>query len=493
MDSKIKTRSELKQIVESLKKQHKKIITTNGTFDILHVAHLRLLKKAKSLGDILIVLINSDSSVKRFKGDKRPIIPERERAEALSCLDSVDFVTIFSEDTPLDTLKVIKPDIHVKGGSFIPEKIKEEKELLESWNGKFKSFDLEQGYSTTNIIQKILDTYPHSAEKYCPKEIFNRSKLKIKTLSERNSKSNLSIMVNPDGIPEKITNEDKEKLEKAAEAIKKAKENNRPIIISFGAHLIKNGLSLILIGLMKKGYIQHILTNGASSIHDWEFAFQGQTEEDVKHYIKQGQFGIWHETGYYINEAIKQGVKLGLGYGESVGKLIHEEKLKEETIRHPYKNNSFQETAFKLKIPFSVCPGIGYDIIYAHPSCDGSAIGKASETDFLKFAKTLTNFEGGVYISVGSSITSPMVFEKALSMAKNLAIQENKALENYTIIVNDIQPGDWDWSKGEPPKDHPAYYLRFFKTFSRMGGNSTYIRLDNKAFLHNLYYLITQS
>jgi len=490
MDSKLKSKEEVVRIVKSLKEQNKKIVTTNGTFDILHIAHLRLLEKAKSLGDVLIVLVNSDSSVKRFKGDKRPIISGQERAEFLSYLKDVDYITIFSEDKPIELLKEIKPNIHVKGGSFIPERIKEEKELLESWNGQFRAFDLEEGYSTTNIIQKILNIHSHSADKHCPKEIFNRSKLKIKSLSERNSKSNLSIMVNPHGIPEKLSNEDKIKIEKLAILMKQAKENNKPIIFAFGAHMIKNGLSLILIELMKKRYISHLLTNGASSIHDWELSFQGETEEDVKFYIKQGQFGIWHETGYYINEAIKQGVKEGLGYGESIGKLIQEEKLNQESILHPYKNNSIQATAFKLNIPFSICPGIGYDIIYTHPSCDGASIGKASEIDFLKFAKTLTNFEEGVYISIGSSITSPMVFEKALSMAKNLAIQENKVLENYTIIVNDIQPGDWDWSKGEPPKDHPAYYLRFFKTFSRMGGNSTYIKLDNKAFLHNLYYLL---
>lgn len=159
MNSKLKSKEELKSIVEALKKQNKVIVTTNGTFDILHIAHLRLLEKAKSLGDVLIVLVNSDSSVKRFKGDKRPIIPEQERAEFLSHLNLVDFITIFQEETPISLLKEIKPDIHVKGGSFIPERIKEEKELLESWNGQFKTFQLEEGYSTTNIIQRILDVY----------------------------------------------------------------------------------------------------------------------------------------------------------------------------------------------------------------------------------------------------------------------------------------------------------------------------------------------
>ena len=201
MNSKIKSINELKSIVEALKKQNKVIVTTNGTFDIMHLAHLRLLEKAKSLGDILIILANSDSSVKTYKGDKRPIIPEQERAEFLSYLKDVDYITIFSETNPLSLLKEIKPNIHVKGGSFIPERIKEEKELLESWNGEFKTFNLEEGYSTTNVIQKVLDTYQNIADKHCPKEIFNRSLLKVKPLSERNSKSNLSIMVNPYGIP----------------------------------------------------------------------------------------------------------------------------------------------------------------------------------------------------------------------------------------------------------------------------------------------------
>lgn len=159
MKSKIKSLKELKEIVKDLKKHNKKIVTTNGTFDILHIAHLRFLEKAKSLGDVLIVLLNSDSSVKKNKGDKRPIIPENERAEHLSYLYPVDYVIIFNEDTPLSLLKELKPDIHVKGGSFLEERIKAEKDLLESWNGQFKTFELEGDYSTTNIIEEILKKY----------------------------------------------------------------------------------------------------------------------------------------------------------------------------------------------------------------------------------------------------------------------------------------------------------------------------------------------
>ena len=155
--TKIKNIQELKEIIKDLK--DKKIVTTNGTFDIIHGAHLRLLQKAKSLGDILIIFLNSDLSVKKNKGKNRPIIPEQERAEMLASLESVDYIILFDEDKPLKLLTELKPNFHVKGGSFIEERIKEEKDLLESWNGQFKNFELEEGYSTTNTIEKILKTY----------------------------------------------------------------------------------------------------------------------------------------------------------------------------------------------------------------------------------------------------------------------------------------------------------------------------------------------
>jgi hypothetical protein len=244
----------------------------------------------------------------------------------------------------------------------------------------------------------------------------------------------------------------------------------------------------IFIDMMKMGYVNHILGNGAVSIHDWEFAFQGKTEEDVREYLKQGQFGLWEETGKYINGAIKD--YSCYGYGTALGKLISEEVLGNEKISHPFKEISILGNAHQLGIPVSICPQIGCDVIYTHPECDGKAIGEAAYIDFLKFASVISHLENGVYISIGSAITSPMIFEKALSMAKNLARKENRTLENYNIVVNDIQEGEWDWDKGEPPKENPAYYLRFMKTFSRAGGNSQYIKMDNKKFLHNLYYLL---
>lgn len=151
----IKSIEEIEKIAADYKNQNKIIVTTNGSFDILHGAHARLLSKAKELGDYLIVLINSDQSIKRNKGPQRPIISEQERAYMLSELKPVNYVVIFSQDKPLEYLQRIKPNIHVKGGSFIEERIAEETKLLETWGGKFVSFPLENGYSTTEIIKKI--------------------------------------------------------------------------------------------------------------------------------------------------------------------------------------------------------------------------------------------------------------------------------------------------------------------------------------------------
>lgn len=164
MRNKIKTYSEIEKIAQELRREGKIIVTTNGSFDILHYAHINLLEKAKNEGDDLVVLLNSDDSIRRFKGDKRPIIPENERANMLAALKSVDYVVIFNEDKPTELLKLIKPNMHVKGGSFIEERIKEEKELLESWGGEFKNYELEEGYSTTNVINTILKKHDNYRE-----------------------------------------------------------------------------------------------------------------------------------------------------------------------------------------------------------------------------------------------------------------------------------------------------------------------------------------
>lgn len=158
MPQKIKNLNELKKIVAELKAKGKKIVTTNGVFDILHIGHIRYLKEAKKLGNALIVAINSDSSTKKLKGPKRPLNNENDRAEALAALECVDFVTIFDEENPIKILEQIKPNVHVKGGDYNINQIIE-KAAVEKNNGKVVLIPKVRGYSTTDFINKVIRFY----------------------------------------------------------------------------------------------------------------------------------------------------------------------------------------------------------------------------------------------------------------------------------------------------------------------------------------------
>lgn len=142
---------------EKLRREGKKIVTTNGCFDILHVGHVRVLKQARDLGDVLMVGINSDASVRRLKGEQRPVNNEADRAELLSALRCVDYVTVFDEDTPVEFLRLFQPDIHVKGADYKPENLLETP-VVEAGGGKVVILDLVPGKSTTSIVERILHT-----------------------------------------------------------------------------------------------------------------------------------------------------------------------------------------------------------------------------------------------------------------------------------------------------------------------------------------------
>jgi len=147
---------DLKKIIDKFKKENKVIVFTNGCFDILHIGHVKYLKEAKKLGDILIVGVNSDDSVKILKGKNHPIVSEKERAEILDSLKCVDFVIIFNEINPENLISQLQPDIHVKGGNYQIEEIPEAK-LVESFGGKTVILKEVKGKSTSNIIAKILE------------------------------------------------------------------------------------------------------------------------------------------------------------------------------------------------------------------------------------------------------------------------------------------------------------------------------------------------
>ena len=158
MTSKVKTIQELQPLLEILRATGKKIVFTNGCFDLIHTGHTRYLAIARSLGDLLVIAVNSDSSVRTIKGDKRPITPQAERAETLAALECVDFVTIFDEPDPFKIISALQPDVLVKGGDWPVEKIIGG-DIVQARGGKVVNVPYVEGASTTGIIEKILEKY----------------------------------------------------------------------------------------------------------------------------------------------------------------------------------------------------------------------------------------------------------------------------------------------------------------------------------------------
>jgi len=303
-------------------------------------------------------------------------------------------------------------------------------------------------------------------------------------------------------------------------------------MLVYGAHLWRNGAALLLNEMMANGWITHLATNGAGTIHDWEFSYLGRSSESVLENVATGTFGTWDETARNIHLALYAGALRGEGYGRALGRFIAEDgtsfpsnterasaiseskpaqinsaayaDLKHAMelghvpeggrylLEHRWKQASILASAFRHNIPLTVHPGIGYDIISNHPIFNGALIGRAAQTDFQIFGGSVERLDHGVVLSVGSAIMGPQVFEKSLSCVNNLRLQAKRpTVSGHSIYVVDLQDGgNWDWTTGEPPKTNPAYYLRFCKSFSRMGGRMQYLQCDNLAFVQNLYHAL---
>ena len=233
------------------------------------------------------------------------------------------------------------------------------------------------------------------------------------------------------------------------ERILTARENGRPVIFSMGAHVIKNHLSRYLIELIKAGVITHIASNGAGSIHDFELAYLGGTSEDVPTAIEDGSFGMWEQTGRWMNEAIQQGAVLGLGYGEALGKYISE-----NPERFPYREDCVLYQAYINDVPATYHVALGTDIIHQHPICDMSAIGACSGVDFQKMCASVADLDGGVFMNFGSAVIGAEVFLKALSIVRNLGYDTFRiTTANFDLI--DL--GDYRCKIGY---NDPNYYYR---------------------------------
>ena len=355
------------------------------------------------------------------------------------------------------------------------------------------------------------------------------SRLRVFPLAERKSLTRTDqILIDPQSQAAPISPLASAQVAAAAERIRAARSRGAQVIVMYGAHLIRNGAALIGTDLMEQGWITHLATNGAGTIHDWEYSWLGASTEGVATNVAAGTFGTWDETGRNLILAMAAGALHGLGYGGSLGRFIIEdgvtlpdaEELSRMVVQflgdplaaavcdlhslmqrhgiepgphptvHRWKQASLIAQAWRLGIPVTVHPGIGYDIISCHPLFNGAIVGRAAGEDFRRFAGAVDGLDDGVVLSIGSAIMAPQVFEKSLSCVHNLRFQSGRPpVSGHSIFVVDLQDGGgWDWTTGEPPKDHPAYYLRFCKSFSRMGGTMHYVQADNAAFLHHLWH-----
>ena len=227
-----------------------------------------------------------------------------------------------------------------------------------------------------------------------------------------------------DSLPEILAAKD---FREIVQRIIKARRDKRVIIWGMGAHVIKVGLSPLLIDLMEQGFITCLALNGAGVIHDAEMAMTGSTSEDVAAELENGDFGMSGETASFINSAISRGVKEGCGLGESVGRALL-------ASRFPYVKESIIAAACSRGIPVTVHVAMGTDIIHMHPSCDGAAIGEGSHRDFRLLTAVVGSLQGGAYLNVGSAVILPEVFLKALNVARNLG---HKA-DNFTTVTMDF-------------------------------------------------------
>lgn len=302
----------------------------------------------------------------------------------------------------------------------------------------------------------------------------------IRTLSVKDRKNLVTIenMARPgvDYVPE-WGNGDFNEL---ADRIVDARKNGRPVIWSMGAHVIKNGLSRYIIDLIQRGIITHISSNGAGSIHDFELAYNGGTSEDVPTAIEDGSFGMWEETGRWMNEALQQGALKDLGYGESLAVYIEN-----NPGRFPYRDDCILYQAYKNGIPATYHIALGTDIIHQHPIVDFGAIGKTSGVDFHKMCHSVSRLDGGVFLNFGSGVIGPEVFLKALSIARNLGYP------TYRITTANFDLIDLGDYRAKIGYDDPNYYYRPRKNIvnrpTSMGGKGWHFCGDHKVTIPNLY------
>lgn len=231
-----------------------------------------------------------------------------------------------------------------------------------------------------------------------------------------------------DGLPRVLAGET---LRSLRDEIIRARSRRRPIVWGLGAHVLKVGLSPVLIDLMERGFVSAVALNGAGIVHDFELAVSGKTSEDVEAGLGTGAFGMARETGEELNRAVIEGDVDELGLGASVGRYLEERRPRPRHL-----DLSLLAAAWRLGLPTTVHVAIGTDIVHVHPACDPAAIGRATHLDFRLLAAQVARLGGGgVYLNVGSAVVLPEVFLKAVTLARNLGHRvEDFATANLDFI-----------------------------------------------------------
>jgi hypothetical protein len=268
-----------------------------------------------------------------------------------------------------------------------------------------------------------------------PYEEFDLSGVRTYPLASRHSKARAEDFARPvepgasfgtwfDSLPNILGAAD---LRRVVQAIRETRARDGGVVWGIGAHVVKTGVSPVLIDLMARGYVSALAMNGAGVIHDFEVALAGATSEDVDEALGPGRFCMAEETGRLLNETIARAAASGRGLGQSVGAYLAE-------LAPPFADRSLLASAHRLGVPVTVHVALGTDVIHMHPAASGAAIGEASLRDFRYLTSVVARLAGGVYLNCGSAVVLPEVFLKAVALVRNQGI----ALDGLTTVNLDF-------------------------------------------------------
>jgi translation initiation factor 1 (eIF-1/SUI1) len=339
-------------------------------------------------------------------------------------------------------------------------------------------------------------------------EIFDNKNLSTYPISTRKNKLSCKDFFDADKLAKEELIQPNKEIEFIADKVAEAYRKGRPVVVFTGAHPIKNGLSPLYIDLMKRGVITHIATNGAGTIHDFEIAIQGETSEDVRGALGNGQFGMAFETCRILNETYIEGNRRKIGYGESLGRLYNDHEFRDVVLDKAFKEVKdlsryvvprdgfkFEKycvmgAAYKYKVPATIHVTLGTDINDQHENFDGEAKGGCSGRDFLIYTETIAKLtEAGVILNIGTAVTGPEVLLKAVSMVTNAGRKPDRIV----CADFDIRPFVFDDEVRDESKYY--YYLRDQKSVATripkvFGGEGYYIQGDHSNTVTTLFQYI---